>query len=96
MARPSVRFELGNYEWVAERDSVGFVGTTDLGEVEFLITADALAELLNPELEAIDLETALETFVEFESDIHRIAQREFVKRLGGEPPILLTSADLDG
>lgn len=95
MARPSVRFEMGDFEWIAERDSIGFVGTTDLGEVEFLITADALAELLNPELDAIDPETALEVFVEFESDIHRIAQREFVKRLGGEPPILLTSADLD-
>jgi hypothetical protein len=87
---------MGDYEWVAERGSVGFIGTTDLGEVEFLITADALAELLNPELEAIDPETAIEVFIEFESDIHRIAQREFVKRLGGEPPILLTSADLDG
>lgn len=96
MARPSVRFEMGDYEWVAERDSVGFIGTTDIGEVEFLITADALAELLNPELEAIDPETAIEVFIEFESDIHRIAQREFVKRLGGEPPILLTTADLDG
>lgn len=95
MARPSVRFAMGDYEWVAERDSVGFIGTTDLGEVEFLITADALAELLNPELEAIDPETAVEVFTEFESDIHQIAQREFVKRLGGEPPILLTSADLD-
>ena len=96
MARSSVGFEMGDYEWVAERDCVGFVGMTDLGEVEFLITADALAELLNPELDAIDPETAIEVFVEFESDIHRIAQREFVKRLGGEPPILLTSADLDG
>ncbi len=96
MTRPSVRFEMGDYEWVAERDSVGFVGTTDLGEIEFLITADALAELLNPEFHALDPETAIEVFVEFESDIHRIAQREFVKRLGGEPPILLTSADLDG
>lgn len=95
MAQPSVRFEMGDYEWVTERDSVGFIGTTDLGEVEFLITADALAELLNPDLAAIDAETALETFAEFEADIHRIALREFVKRLGGESPILLTSADLD-
>ena len=78
MARQSVRFEMGDCEWIAERDSVGFVGTTDLGEVEFLITADALAELLNPELDAIGPETAIEVFVEFESDIHRIAQREFV------------------
>lgn len=96
MARPSVRFEMGAYEWVADRESVGFVGTTDMGEVEFLITADALAELLNPELDGLDAEMALEVFVEFEADIHRIAQREFVKRLGGEPPILLTSADLNG
>jgi hypothetical protein len=95
MVRPSVRFETGDHEWVAERDSVGFIGTTDFGPVEFLITADALAELLDPNLAVIDPETALETFAEFEADIHRIALREFVKRLGGEPPILLTSADLD-
>lgn len=96
MTRPSLRFKIGDYEWGAERDSVGFIGTTDIGEVEFLITADALAKLVNPELEAIDPETATQVFIEFESDIHRIAQREFVKRLSGEPPILLTSADLDG
>ena len=81
--------------WVAERESVGFIGVTDLGEVEFLITADALAELLDPELDGIDAETALEAFDAHEEAVHRIARREFVKRLGGEPPILLTSADLD-
>ena len=70
--------------------------TTDLGPVEFLITSEALAQLLNPEFESLDRETALETFVEFEADIHRIAQREFVKRLGGEPPLLITAADVEG
>ncbi|RYY26164.1 MAG: DUF1488 family protein [Sphingomonadales bacterium] len=95
MVRASVRFEGGDAQWVAERDSVGFVGTTDLGDVEFLITADALAELIDPNLEGIDSETAVEAFNEHEEEIHRIALREFVKRLGGEPPILLTSAHLD-
>ena len=95
MAQPSVRFKLGDGEWIAERDSVGFVGLTALGPVEFLITRDALAYLLNPDLDEIDRETAIETFLEFESDIHRIAQLEFVKRLGGEPPILLTVADVE-
>lgn len=47
------------------------------------------------ELDGIDSETALEVFLELESDIHRIAQREFVKRLGGESPILLTAADVE-
>lgn len=93
--RPSVRFEGGDGVWVAERDSVGFVGTTDRGDVEFLITADALAELIDPELDGIDSETAMEAFEEQEAKIHDIALRTFVKRLGGEPPILLTSADLD-
>jgi hypothetical protein len=93
MPRASVRFEGGDGQWIVERDSVGFVGTTDIGEVEFLITADALAELVD--LDGIDAETAMEAFEEHEEDIHRIALREFVKRLGGEPPILLTSADLD-
>ncbi|MBD8548288.1 hypothetical protein [Sphingomonas sp. CFBP 8760] len=95
MARRSVRFELGGNYWVPDRDSVGFVGTTDLGEVEFLITSAALAQMLNPDFEILDVETALEVFAEFESDIHRIAQLEFVKRLGGEPPILLTAADVE-
>lgn len=95
MARPSVWFDHGDGYWVVERDSVGFTGTTDLGLVEFLITSAALAQLLDPDMEDIDPETALETFTEFEADIHRVALREFVKRLGGEPPILLTAADLD-
>jgi len=89
-----VRFDMGDWYWVAERESVGFTGTTNLGEVEFLITSEALTELLDPSRDTLDREMAIEVFIEFESDIHRIAQREFVKRLGGEPPILLTAADL--
>jgi hypothetical protein len=64
--------------------------------VEFLITTEALTQLLDPDRDTLDRETALEVFIEFESDIHRIAQREFVKRLSGEPPILLTAADVEG
>ena len=96
MVKHSVRFEPGDGYRVPDRDSVGFAGTTDLGVVEFLITRDALAEMLNPDLTSIDRETAIETFIEFGSDIHRIGQREFVKRLGDEPPILLTLADVAG
>jgi hypothetical protein len=94
VAKHSVRFERGDGYWVADRDSVGFTGTTDLGPVEFLITSEALAELLDPDLDGIDPETAIEAFIEHEAAIHRIAQREFVARLGGEPPILLTAADV--
>lgn len=96
MANPSVRFEMGDYYWVPERESVGFTGITNLGVVEFLITSEALTQLLDPDRDTLDSETALEVFIEFESDIHRIAQREFVKRLGGEPPILLTAPDVAG
>jgi len=53
-----------------------------------------LAEFISPDFDGIDSDTAIETYVEFESDIHRIARREFVSRLGGEPPILLTAADV--
>ncbi|MES2420388.1 MAG: DUF1488 family protein [Pseudomonadota bacterium] len=94
MAPASVRFERGDYEWLAERNGILFLGHTALGMVEFLITSEALAEFLSPDLEGIDSETAIETYVEFESDIHRIARREFVSRLGGEPPVLLTAADV--
>lgn len=93
--RPSVRFEPGGGIWVEERESVGFTGETDLGPVDFLITNEALAQMLNPDFDMVDRETALETFVEFEAAIHRIARREFVKRLGGEPPILITAADTE-
>ncbi len=95
MVRPSVRFELTGGIWVEERESVGFTGKTDLGPVEFLITSEALAQLLNPDFDFIDREMALEVFIEFEADIHRIAQREFVKRLSGEPPVLITAADME-
>ena len=94
MASASVRFESGDYEWLAERNGVLFLGQTALGMVEFLITAEALAEFADPDLDGIDSETALETFAEFEPDIHRIALREFVSRLGGEPPLLLSAADI--
>ena len=96
MATASVRFELGEYEWLAERNGILFLGHTDLGMVEFLITSEALVELIDPDLEGIDRDTALETYLEFESAIHRIARREFVSRLGGEPPVLLTAADVSG
>ncbi|MFD1951239.1 hypothetical protein ACFSGX_10735 [Sphingomonas arantia] len=96
MTEPSVRFEPGEWYWVAERESVGFTGTTNLGVVEFLITNEALTQLHDPDLDMLDYETALEVFADFEGHIHRIAQREFVKRLGGEPPILLTTADVEG
>lgn len=95
MAKPSVWFDGGDGHWVPARECVGFTGTTALGLVEFLITSEALAELLDPNLDGIDSETAIEVFDEFERDIHRLAQLEFVKRLGGEPPILLTAADLE-
>ncbi|TPG14681.1 DUF1488 family protein [Sphingomonas koreensis] len=95
MARHSVTFEPGGGAWVPERQSVGFTGMTDLGPVDFLITSEALEEMLNPDLDGIDGDYALEIFSEFEADIHRIALLEFVKRLGGEPPILLTAADVE-
>jgi hypothetical protein len=59
MANPSVRFEMGDYYWVAERESVGFTGTTNLGLVEFLITSEALTQLLDPDRDTLDSETAL-------------------------------------
>ncbi|MDB5713370.1 MAG: hypothetical protein JWO15_767 [Sphingomonadales bacterium] len=95
MAKPSVIFEQVGEYWVAERECVGFMGQTALGTVKFLITSEALAEMPNPELDGIDSETALEVLIEFETDIYRIAQLEFVKRLGGEPPILLTAVDVE-
>jgi len=74
-------------------DSVGFLGITDLGETPFLITADALREMPNPDLERMDPKATLETFVKFATVIRRVARREPVKRLG-RTPILITSADL--
>ncbi|MEG3150602.1 DUF1488 family protein [Sphingomonas sp. ZT3P38] len=95
MAQPSVTFEPGDGYWAAERQSVGFTGMTALGPVDFLITSEALEQMFDPDLDGIDGDYALELFSEFEADIHRIALLEFVRRLGGEPPILLTAADVE-
>ena len=92
MAWPRVRFPRSGGQWVGERDGVGFTGETDLGPVKFLVTSEALAQVLSSALGPIDSEMALEVFLEFEADIQRVAQREFVKRRSGEPPILLTAA----
>jgi hypothetical protein len=46
------------------------MGQTARGTVEFLITSEALAEMLNPDLDGIDNETALEVFIEFETAFH--------------------------
>jgi hypothetical protein len=85
---------IGDRYSVADRQSVRFIGTTDLGGVEFLITSAALAQMLKDDYDVVDA-IAMEIFIEFEADIHRIANLEFVKRLGGEPPILLTAADVE-
>jgi hypothetical protein len=90
----SVSFETGDWQWLAERKGVLFIGETGMGPVEFLIRIEALAELFDPDVDAIDRETAIETFVKHEAGIHRIAHREFVSRLGGAPPILLTVSDV--
>jgi hypothetical protein len=50
--------------------------------------------MLDPELKALDSETAIEPYTEFEAEIHQIALRQFVSRLRGEPPILLTAGDV--
>lgn len=95
MSKASITFERGGSSWIPDRQSVSFMGVSALGPVEFLITREALEQLLNPDLDGIDGEYALEIFSEFEADIHRIARREFVKRLGGEPPVLLSASDVD-
>jgi hypothetical protein len=63
MAKPSVRFEQDGGYWVAERECVGFMGQTALGIVEFLIAREAFVEMLNPDLDGIDSETAIEAFI---------------------------------
>lgn len=96
MVRARVRFMPSGGLWMKERGAVWFSGETDLGTVEILITTKALIQLLNPGLTTLDRDAALETFVEFEADIHRIAQRELVKGFGGEPPTVITAADVQG
>ncbi|RYF11148.1 MAG: hypothetical protein EOO77_20065 [Oxalobacteraceae bacterium] len=56
---------------------------TNLGWVEVLIASEALAESLDPVPDGVDPGTAMETFIEFESDIQYVGQLEVVNRLGG-------------
>jgi hypothetical protein len=51
--------------------------------VEVLIASEALAESLDPVPDGVDPGTAMETFIEFESDIQYVGQLEVVNRLGG-------------
>lgn len=67
MAVPSVRFGMGDCHWIAERESVGFIGTTNHGTVEFLITSETLVQLLDHNRETLDRGTALEVFNEWSS-----------------------------
>ncbi len=71
MARSNVRFERSDGYWVAS--GTASPSPVDIGLVEFLITAEALTHMLNPDLDTIDSELAIETYAEFEADIHRIA-----------------------
>lgn len=61
MAWPRVRFPRSGGQWVGERDGVGFTGETDLVPVKFLVTSEALAQMLSPALGPIDSEMALKS-----------------------------------
>lgn len=85
---------MGQHEWLPERKGVLFLGFTDEGLVSTLITGEALIELLNPDLDDVGDNTAIETYIEFETDIHRIAHGEFGRQRGGGSPILITAAEV--
>lgn len=53
MAAPSVWFGMGDCHWIAERESIGFIGTIKHGTVEFLITSGTLVQLLDPDRETL-------------------------------------------
>ena len=54
MAAPSVWFGMGDCHWIAERESIGFIGTIKHGTVEFLITSETLVQLLDPDRDTLD------------------------------------------
>lgn len=73
-------FERGLARWDAHQESVIFYGSGPDGRVYFMITSDALAELSQPGRERLDRQSSIETFFQFENDIFRIAQREYLEQ----------------
>lgn len=61
MAAPSVWFGMGDCHWIAERESIGFIGTIKHGTVEFLITSGTLVQLLDPDRETLDPQPVTQT-----------------------------------
>lgn len=95
MDESTLQFEMGRRRWVPRRDSVGFEAIAGGELVEFLITSEALAMMLNPDRAHLDAEMAIETFDEFEADIHRIAQRAYRMKRGGDRPIMILVEDVE-
>lgn len=88
MDATTLQFQMGHGRWDRATDSFAFSALAGSEKIDFVVTNEALAHLLDPDRGHISPELAVETFFEFEADIHRIAQLEFRKR-AGESPIQL-------
>jgi hypothetical protein len=90
----SVQFLMGKPHWDPVEKSVFFEGVAGDEYVEFLIRVEALRVLVNPDAAPLAPAEALETFTEFEADIHRIAEREHRSR--GSMTVVLDAKDVGG
>ncbi|WP_242186405.1 hypothetical protein [Sphingomonas sp. CARO-RG-8B-R24-01] len=89
-----LEFEPGRGRWSRDADGYEFTGIGVSGPVRFVITAEALRELVNPGGEAVDGELGVSIFEQFDHDIFHIAQREVSRRGTEHQPIILTRDDM--
>lgn len=85
MSQTTIHFQSGNARWVHEHNGVIFHGVANGKTVEFLITSEALAQLEKGCAGHLGRDDALRVFRVFETDIHRMAGREFSRRSGTAP-----------
>lgn len=89
-----LKFDPIRARWDRDSDCLAFTGTGPRGDVAFLITAEALGEMLTPGGESVDGETGVELFEEFSEDIFRVAQREARRRGVEQQPIFIFREDV--
>lgn len=93
---PLLTFVFGRFSWDSVRRGVAFQASGPSGIIGYLITSTALAEFYHGRSSDLDGPQSLRAFSEFESRIHRIAQRERRPFEENQPLIVIRTEDVRG
>ena len=84
-----LEFEPCSGRWSHVLHGYMFIGVGVPGRFQFIITAEALGDLLRPSDQIIDEQLGVAVFHRFEQDILRIAEKEVHRRGNDTRPIIL-------